>query len=310
MAADPAGSPDLLDGRTDSEAVRRKRNSSWLLSVAVRRRSELLVKCFLDDELFPECVAGWKVVLPDPASRDSLMHRNFNVSAAEADEVAVDFSAGADKLAGFDSGKSPDNQGVLYPAISAWDMDRYLSESAALCSAKAGGGRGSLNPWILRFLAATAAAGAKQLSDTDRLVRSTLRHLVESWLKSIGESGVPSTGPSSITTQFLELSIFSKSIILFAFLGTQKERTIVCVRLPFLVFWFFNWKNRRQGRLWCEQKITGTSEMVDRVHRHCVRIIIQQLSITSTDFFFFLWRTTCWSLDCVVEYERKLLFKH
>jgi hypothetical protein len=92
-------------------------------------------------------------------------------------------------------------------------MDRYFNESAAVmvwsAISGAGGGSGSLNPWIRLFLAATAAVGAKQLSETERFVRSTLRHLDDNWLKSIGESGV-TWAHSDMDTRF---SFFSKSII-------------------------------------------------------------------------------------------------
>lgn len=104
----------------------------------------------------------------------------------------------------------------------------------------AGGGSGSLNPWIRLFLAATAAVGAKQLSETERFVRSTLRHLDDSWLKSIGESGVTSADSDMAETRF---SLFSKSIIeivlgsfLFFFL-MNRFFTNVC---NFLFFSFFS----------------------------------------------------------------------
>ncbi len=119
-----------LDGRTDSEFVRRKRNSSWLLSVAARRRSELLVvpkfRLLPPEVLFPKIVVGWKAALPGPANRDSLMQRNFNVSAADKAAAAVESSAtgaAADVLGMIleeeDSVTSADSHGVLYPAISA-----------------------------------------------------------------------------------------------------------------------------------------------------------------------------------------------
>lgn len=122
-----------LDGRTDSELVRRKRNSSWLLSVAARRRSELLLvvpefRLLPPEVLFPwKIVVGWKAALPGPANRDSLMQRNFNVSAADKAAAAVENSAtgaaDADVWDGIleeeDSVTSADSHGVLYPAISA-----------------------------------------------------------------------------------------------------------------------------------------------------------------------------------------------
>jgi hypothetical protein len=121
-----------LDGRTDSELVRRKRNSSWLLSVAARRRSELLVvpkfRLLPPEVLFPwKIVVGWKAALPGPANRDSLMQRNFNVSATDKAAAAVENSAtgaaDADVWDGIleeeDSVTSADSHGVLYPAISA-----------------------------------------------------------------------------------------------------------------------------------------------------------------------------------------------
>lgn len=195
--------------------MRRNKNSSWLLSVAARSKSELLINVLRPEDapLMPaDETVGWKAeeeeeeeeedTWPAPPSRESLMQRNFNDSAAAVGRADADFSTW-DAMEAFgwilfnvaaESGKSPDNHGVRYPAISAWDMDRYFSVSAARCSATSeGGGRGSLNPWIRRFLAA-AAAGAKQLSETERFVRSTLRYLVDSWLKSIGESGAAGAG--------------------------------------------------------------------------------------------------------------------
>lgn len=113
--------------------MRRKRNSSWLLSVAARRRSELLLVVpefrLLPPEVpFPwKIVVGWKAALPGPANRDSLMQRNFSVSAADKVAAAVENSAtgaaDADVWDGIleeeDSVTSADSHGVLYPAISA-----------------------------------------------------------------------------------------------------------------------------------------------------------------------------------------------
>lgn len=193
-----------LDGRKDSEAVRRKRNSSWLFSLAddgVRRTSPLLIK-FFRPEGIADVGVGWKAedTWFGPPSRESLIQRNFNDSLM-ADSGASGGGAGAGGvltrnlgwILPLDSGRSLAIHGARYPDISACDIDRYLSESETTrCSATNGGGRGSLNPWMRRFLAA-AAAGAKQLSETDRLLRSTLRYRLDNWLKSIGESGAWST---------------------------------------------------------------------------------------------------------------------
>ena len=93
------------------------------------------------EELFPKTAVGCKAVLPGPANRDSLIQRNFNVSASDKAAAAVGISTGAAPvdvllldaiLEEENSVVSLDNHGVLYPAISACDMDRYFNESAAL----------------------------------------------------------------------------------------------------------------------------------------------------------------------------------